>query len=75
MRFQLNALRVSFAVAAAGLISPIVTQAATGQTQTSLPVAATVVSTCVVAATPLVFGNYSSTTATDTEAESKIVVA
>lgn len=72
MRFQLNALRVSFAVAAAGLM-PLSSHAANATA--TLPVAATVVSTCVVAATPLVFGNYSSTTAADTEAESKVVVA
>lgn len=72
MRFQLNALRVSLTVAAAGFIVPFTAQAT--DTTTSLPVAATVVSTCVVAATPLVFGNYTSTAATDTQAESKLVV-
>lgn len=72
MRFHLNALRVSLTVAAASLVGPIGAQAAS--TTTTLPVAATVVSTCVVAATPLVFGNYSSTTATATEADSRIVV-
>jgi len=41
---------------------------------TSMPVVATVVSACVVAATPLAFGNYTSTTAPDTDSESRLVV-
>lgn len=43
-------------------------------TTTSMPVIATVVSTCVVVATPLSFGNYNTSTPTDTDAEANITV-
>ena len=43
-------------------------------TTATMPVAATVIATCVVAATPLVFGNYTSSTATATETTATITV-
>src|SRR5258706_4206646 len=48
------------------------TPALTSTTTTTMAVTATVLSSCLVVATPLVFGNYSSSSATPTDATSTV---
>jgi len=73
MKQHHTGLRACLAVAVVAFAAQSTTAAADA-TNATMPVAATVVATCVAVATPLVFGNYASTGADPADADSRVTV-
>ncbi|HSW13518.1 MAG TPA: spore coat U domain-containing protein [Solimonas sp.] len=73
MKLHHTGLRASLAMTAIALAAQSTTAAADSTTAT-MPVAATVIATCVTVATPLVFGNYSAAGADPTDADARVTV-
>ncbi len=61
-------------IATAGIFTLIVGSAAAASATTSFQVSATVISTCTVSATDLVFGNYSPVATADSDSASSVTV-
>lgn len=74
MKLHQHALRAGLAMGTIALTLQTTAAGAAGATVAVMPVVATVVSTCVAVATPLVFGNYASTTADPTDADARVTV-